>query len=1183
MKKKLTQLTFLFLGLFSLLTQTILIREFFISFQGNEIAIGVFYASWFFWIAVGASLIIIKKKLADYFLKFLIFYPVLALIQLMLFRALRGIANVEVWEFFIFQKALPLSIILNTPLSLFTGIIFTSGCEFFKKRDENYSTAVSKAYIFESLGSFLAGILITVLLIRLTDIISILLFSSFIFLIISFLNTLYFKDKLSRILAIFVLILYALLIFNKTSLTDQLNYLRFKYILPQATLLEEINTPYQHLSVAKLKDQIIILSNGKISQTLPNKISADGMAALFIAMADMPKKILILGEFAENYISSLLDFPINSLTYVFKDKDYLGLVKKHAPTALSNIFSDERLQIVFQDSRHYLMNSENIYDLIIVNYPDPKTASLNKYYTAEFYQLCRKRLTKNGAIGAKITSAENFIGTEIKNYGSSIYYSLKSEFEKIAIIPGSTNWFFAGGENSLISQNPEILAERYRKYTPIESSFYPDGFYSLILMDRVEFLEQTYLNNPIFKNTGLVNSDKKPLSYFLNILVLGRYSDSFLVKMLKPVFFSGWILFIFPIILLLALRLHYLKFIENTPCEKAVFNSKAFQLFSGTSAFTYHIVLLFLFQNKFGTLFQLIGFISALFMLGLLLGSILSIKLINRYRALKLMLSVISIQFLLYVISFPLLERVLPYLSKEISFIVYMLLFLSSGLLAGASYPLAGKVLEKQNIKLLNLAGFLESLDHWGASIGAILTGIILIPLLGIYKTLILLAVICLGMIFLIGMEVFKISFKEKALQPQKLSFPYIKISYLLFAVSAWSIFTFNYIEREKDSIEEEPHSITLFQNIIQLDEVKQKDTPFTHYIGYREDKTYYIFQSKDLNTTSIGFGGEIDIILIIDEEQIIQNISITSSNETPDYLEKIETWLENFKGLNISQFLPERESIDAVTSATFTSNAVIDSVKESSQKIESIFSKTSSFKKESMPIKNIPESIILLIFTVLGIVLFHSCKSLKIRRIYFIFLILIIGFKLQLQFSYFHIFNIFSLNLPPLKNLSLFLMTFLPLGLGIFYGRIYCGWLCPFGALQELICCTKTRFKAKENLDNKARYIKYVLLALIIIVVAVTRNIRIHQGEPLSEVFTILSKPDLKKTLLYLTLFFSIFFFRFWCRYFCITGALLSLFNKIALFKWVFRKKISNCDIDIKNLNNLDCFLCNRCLENEE
>lgn len=1184
MRAKLIYLLFFLLGAFSLLSQTILIREYLISFQGNEIAIGIFYASWFLWIALGASLTIVRKGIAKHFLKYLIIYPFLSLIAIFLFRSLRGIAQVEPWELFPLQKALPLTVLINGVISFFTGIIFTSGCHFLKFSEGKSSQVVSKAYIYESLGSFLSGVVATSLLLRLIPLFSFLILLGLATMLVSVLTAGILKEKFTSSLGLIFLLLYSGIALSEEKLAERLAQMRWKYTLPGAKLVEEISTPYQHLSLAKLRSQLILLLNGKVLAAFPDKISGYQMAALFISMLDLPKEILIFGYGSENYIRYLLDFPIESISYLIPDQAYFKLLSKYLPSELEPILKEERIEILFRDPRAYLADMDKNYDLIVLNLPDPGSARLNKYYTLEFYQLLKQHLSPKGAIAVRITSAENFIGSEIRNYGSSIYYTLKKAFEKIAIIPGEINWFFAGGKNSKLVQEPEILAERYQKYITPASTFSPEGFYSLILKNRVEFLNQVYLENPIFKQENLINSDKKPLSYFLNLLVLARYTNSGLVKILKAVSLSGWLLFLFPILLFLSLRLHYLIFIENNPQKRLIFNSRLFQLFSGASAFSYHIILIFLFQNRFGTLFQFIALVNALFMLGLFLGSLISRRLAERFNPLKLIFGVIFIQLILYFSSYPILEKFLPLISKKLSLLAYLLLFFSSGALTGSSYPLAGKVLERAELRIINLAGSLEALDHWGASLGALLSGIIIIPLLGIYKSLLLLGAWSLSLLLLISLEVSRLKLKTRVFNPKSLSFPYLRTSYILFAISSWSLFTFNYLEKRKNKLLELQPPRILLQALADFQRSEFKDKPLPHYIGYRGEEPFYIFSSRHLNTSSPGFGGPVEVSLLLDEKRVVKKILLEGERESSLYLERVKSGLSSLEGKKIYFFLKAGKNIDAITGATITSRAAIRAIEKTSRKIvDTFFQERASPEAEAeFNLLGLWEGVILLLFAILGLVLFLSNTSYKMRILYLIALTLILGFKFNLQLSYYHIFNLLWLNLPTPRNLSLFLLTFLPLLLGIFYGRFYCGWLCPFGALQEIIGNTRLRLRVARELERKASYFKFVLLTILILLFSATREINLYLEEPLAQAFLLFQAWGREKILLATALFFSLFFFRFWCKYFCILGAFLSLFNKIAILKFLSKKKIVGCQLNLENFRELDCLQCNRCLGNE-
>ncbi|OQX83665.1 MAG: hypothetical protein B6D53_01885 [Candidatus Omnitrophica bacterium 4484_49] len=1177
MRKFILLAIFFLLGAFSLSVQTILIREYLISFEGNELAIGIFYASWFFWIALGASLVIWKNKISEYFLSFLLLYPLSAFSEFILFRIFRKLAGIQPWELFLITKALPVSFFVNLPFSLLTGLIFSSGCRFLKTAEEKDAQVVSRAYIWESFGSFISGISITYLIIKLVSPLVVLLSFSGIFLLFSLLAGLNYRRKGISFCAGFLLLFYLFSVSRLNFLERNLNRLRWETIFPQGKIIKELYTPYQHLAIAELNSQRVVLSNGKVLLALGDKISGDQLAALFSSMLDLPQEILLIGYGSENIISSFLQYPIKSLTYLVADKNYIHFIENFLSPEMENVFQDRRVNIYTQDPRVFIQKSDKKFDLIILNLPDPNNSYLNKYYTVEFYKQLKLRLKEKGAIAVRITSAENYIGTEIKNYGSSIYYTLKSCFPKIVIIPGRVNWFFAGRKDSPLTEDPEVLGLRYKRFMPISSSFYPEGFKSLLLRERMEFLKKSYAHNRLFEKFKLVNTDKKPLSYFLNLIVLFRYSNSRVVVFLKSIFISGWVFFLFPLILLFVLRVHFLNFIQNHPEKRLIFSSKLFQFFSGSSAFTFHLILLYLFQNRFGTLFQLIGLVNSIFMLGLFLGSYLARRVINKVEAKKLILMVLSFQLGLYLLSFPLLGKFLPQFSETFCFNFYLFLFLFSGLLTGSSYPLTGKLLEERKVALLNISGSLETLDHWGAGLGAIFSGIILIPLLGIYRSLLFLSFSTSLVLLLAMFDFLGIPKRVREINPQRLSHPYIRSSYILFALSSWVIFSFNYLEKKEEVLSQ----LELKIAGIDFQKLEYRSQPLPYYLGYKDNKVHYIFRTRELGTSAKGFGGKLDLVIITDREGKIEKVLIESEKESPFHLKLIKSWLKSFEQRYIYKPLEIGENIDVVTSATISSNAVIDGINQTGKKVAILFAEKPQSQIRGPNRKEVFKALTLLSFLVLGIYLFRKGPKLRYRYrwIYLTSLLLVIGvlFKLQLNSSL--LLSLFDLNLPDLENLSLVLLIFSPLLLGLFYGRIYCGWFCPFGALQELLAKVRP-LTVSQELDRKLRFCKFVLLSIIILLYFVTKNQNIFIQEPLSQFY--FPSVALGKILLIAVVFFSLFFPRFWCRYFCPVGAFLSLFNKIAWFKLGWRKNLSCCKYNLKSLRNLECLQCNNCLQNE-
>ena len=166
-------------------------------------------------------------------------------------------------------------------------------------------------------------------------------------------------------------------------------------------------------------------------------------------------------------------------------------------------------------------------------------------------------------------------------------------------------------------------------------------------------------------------------------------------------------------------------------------------------------------------------------------------------------------------------------------------------------------------------------------------------------------------------------------------------------------------------------------------------------------------------------------------------------------------------------------------------------------------------------------------------------------------------------------------------QNISMFVIGFLTMT-GAVFGRYICGYLCPFGLLQDLLYKIKS-FKLKTPL-RFLRYVKYVILALFVFILPYfIRHELSGIGDPWfckylcpSGMFfgalPLITSNDylrellgmqfiIKTTITVGVLVASVFIFRFFCRVLCPLGAFYSIFNPIAFFKMnCDKKKCTNC-----------------------
>ncbi len=128
-------------------------------------------------------------------------------------------------------------------------------------------------------------------------------------------------------------------------------------------------------------------------------------------------------------------------------------------------------------------------------------------------------------------------------------------------------------------------------------------------------------------------------------------------------------------------------------------------------------------------------------------------------------------------------------------------------------------------------------------------------------------------------------------------------------------------------------------------------------------------------------------------------------------------------------------------------------------------------------------------------------------------------------------------------------------------WGRgLFCGWLCPFGALQEILAWLAKKlhikqWKVADPLHRRLQWIKYAVLIGLVI----TSFISLTLAERLAEIEPFKTS---------ITLFFlRTWPFEFYCRYVCPLGAGLAMLGKYHLFSWL--KRIDACGKPCQHCKN--------------
>ncbi|MBD3415419.1 MAG: hypothetical protein GF421_13460 [Candidatus Aminicenantes bacterium] len=687
--KPLHRIPSLILGFLALSLQVLLLREFSVMFAGNEITFGILLGAWLFWTGMGS----LFGSVFQYSIKrFLWLYFGVIFIAPWCFLGLRFIR-------FLFHAGpgeimgiLPmiLSALLVTFLVCFPlGVLFVFNTKFLKGH-------LSTVYLMESIGSALGGLLVYFALIptlsnwKAAGLISAV--SAVIIFMISF--------NKKHIFPLMLVLLTATVLWTTDSATQKLYWEPF-------VLTASKDSPYGKIQMVQTKEQKTLYNNHSKVYSYPNLAAAEEAVHFTLLQNPKAEKVLLIGGGLAGSLQQILKYPLTQIHYVELDPEIIRMSLSHLPEAKKLLTGHPRIQVFFEDGRVFLKNTQTTYDIIILNLPPPETVQLNRFYTQEFFQIIQKKLNQNGVFSFQVPSAENYISPQLQDFLSCLFFTLKSVFQDVNIVPGASNIFLAS------SRLPPLDAERLsRKIIDLDlNNTYVSPY---LLMSRLSPLRIESLREKIAIGEKRINKDLYPISYFTNSLFQSTQFRGIETKVLSFLSqISRFWLLDFPLLLfVIVLSVIALK---NKP--------SLFYLFPlaliGLTSIAVEIIVIIAYQIIYGYLYQSVSLLFACFMAGMALGAWIGTRMKN--IDIK---HLIIIQFQSLVLLIGLLFS-LKHSPPQLFFFLFLVLMGSVG---GEMFIISNQLYLKKNLNY----GLGYGIDLLGSFLGALLLSSILIPLVGL-------------------------------------------------------------------------------------------------------------------------------------------------------------------------------------------------------------------------------------------------------------------------------------------------------------------------------------------------------------------------------------------------------------------------------------------------------------------
>jgi spermidine synthase len=710
-------LLLLLTGFASLLAQVVLLRELSVAFYGIELIYLLAISLWMIGSGLGA-LPAHRSRPSEMQVSFLLLITALLLpLDVLYIRAMRILLGGVPGAYLPFAKQLLGMAIALLPSGLLMGFLFqrAAACYVDGKR------TLASAYAIESLGAMLGGIASLMFVALGVQNFAAVLSCSAVALSAVVCSLSISRRRLA--ISFLSLTLMALLVFTFWHV-NELDYAMTRWSHPQ--LAASRDTPYGRVTADTLQGQVSVYENDALSFESEGT-SAEEFAHVALSAHPSPRRIFLIGGALEGLVAEACKYQPQQVDCIELNSAMLDIVRPLLPASLRAPLAAANVHIIIGDSRTRLLTLGR-YDAILIAMPDPASAQTNRFYTTDFFRLAREHLESGGIFSLRLRSAENFWTEQLAERNASVVAALRAVFADVIVFPGVSNVLVAG--TASLSHDPEIAVTRLRQIGGHTRLVTPDYLRYLYTNDRFSSIASR-----LSATSVSVNSDAHPVCFrYALSLWLSKFSSrllnpriTVLQSRLAGFRFLAAMFGLFALCFLIARRFRRLRLALLTGV-------------AGCSGMLLETVLIIQYQTKRGVLYQDIGVLLTLFMVGLALGAFLLARFAVRIRDAQSVVPPLSISRpgllgALLLMAFCLTGQwiALDIIANSAGLaIVIGISLVLSGFFVGAVFGYAGLLYGPDQQRAIS---HLYAADLLGGAIGAAAGSLVAVPLLGLPGT----------------------------------------------------------------------------------------------------------------------------------------------------------------------------------------------------------------------------------------------------------------------------------------------------------------------------------------------------------------------------------------------------------------------------------------------------------------
>jgi spermidine synthase len=491
-----------------------------------------------------------------------------------------------------------------------------------------------------------------------------------------------------------------------------------------------------------------------------------------------PKNVLLLGGGAEGLLAEILKHPIGHVDYVETDARKIDLLAPFLEVDDERALQDPRVTTRHVDARHFVKTRHRRYDLVIARLPEPMSAQAARFYTDEFYGELRRAMTDRAVLCTTAAATPGSLTPAFAEYLASIRATLLRHFPFVTVGWGNPAHILVATAPGLTTTEPEELMRRYHQRS-VESSF----FHAMWFDGATDWLSDEKVRQRSAEIQAVVSADVstdlRPSVYIQRLSLwesAAEGRDARVFESLRSIGlheFAGGLVVVGVLVSLWSYgrgRFVGVRGAGRREENAAHWSSHTATVLSigstGLATMSLSLVWLFAFQNLYGYVYQRIGWIIALFMGGLVAGcavagrsldamartrpgpdasdrsslaadtnSRLSVDRATESRSWT-WLVVVDVLIALLCLTVPLLLPALGRLQGRpvalgLVEVSISLMVIATGVLGGAAFAVASRLSAVTDPRPSAVAGSIVGADHAGACLGALLCGVLLVPVFG--------------------------------------------------------------------------------------------------------------------------------------------------------------------------------------------------------------------------------------------------------------------------------------------------------------------------------------------------------------------------------------------------------------------------------------------------------------------